>query len=166
MASIIDARKAMKDNGINQIVVYAPQSTDKNKEYRDALDGDTTAIEDNLKFICETFISRVGNNRKGKLTSQEWNSGNMFFAEQALTIGLIDGISSFEDVVKRASILATQNQNQNSTTSLNNNQNNMGIFGSDFPVLNALKEQSAGTITAQQISAVNAELVSKGIKTW
>jgi ATP-dependent Clp protease protease subunit len=45
----------------------------------------------------------------------------------------------------------------------NKQEKNMGIFGTDYPVLNALVGKAAGGTTAEDIQAVNAELKGKNI---
>ncbi len=158
MATIMDIRKALEANGISQLIFYAPQSQDKNKDYTDAIDGKPAALIAELKFICGHFIDGVSEARAGKLKNNSWNTGKMFFAEEATNIGLIDGIMSFEDVVKRAGALASQTQQSNSQQ-----QNSMKLFGSDFPKLNALKAVSASDISAEQLAEVNSELEAAGL---
>lgn len=86
--------------------VYAPQSTDKNKSYFDALAGDETELKAELKVIADQFIKTVKRNRSGKLSTDEWTSGKMFYAKDAKRIGLIDGVKTFEQIVKRVQELA------------------------------------------------------------
>jgi protease-4 len=114
----------LKKQGIEQISVYAPQSTEKNKDYKDALEGDYTLLEDNLKFLTDTFISAVKEGRGDKLNLSKGDpfKGKMYFADEAEAIGLIDGIKSFEEVITRADQLAQNSQTSNST---NNNSTNM-----------------------------------------
>ncbi|MDH7463980.1 S49 family peptidase [Chitinophagaceae bacterium 26-R-25] len=81
--------------------IYAPQSTDKNKDYKDAINGDDTAIKEDLSVLAQQFINTVKKNRAGKLTSDVWSTGKMFYAKDAQKIGLIDGIKSFDQVIAR-----------------------------------------------------------------
>jgi signal peptide peptidase SppA len=155
LCTLMDYRKFLEDNGIKQLIIYAPQSSEKNKDYQDALDGDTKAIEAELEFICNEFINGVTANRAGKIKNTAWNKGDCFFAAEAQKMGLIDGIKTFGWVVKRASALS-----QNTTANTSNK--NMGLFGSDFPKLNALKDKDATAITAEELNGVNAELAEKG----
>ena len=152
MACFLDVRKAMEMNGLKEILIYAPQSTDKNKDYTDALDGKPAALQAELKFLCETFITEVANNRQGKLTSTEWNTGKMFFAEEAARIGLIDGVKNYTEVVARMQELIALNQKSN----------NMSLLGTNkLPKTAALKGIAA--ITAEQLDPVNAEITEFGI---
>lgn len=111
--SIVDFRGYLEKEGIKLIEIYAPQSTDKNKDYRDALNGDTSAIEADLKKHVDAFISFVKNSRGdvAAANEKEWNTGKMFYANDAVKIGLADGIRSFDQVVSKAAWLGKRNKN-------------------------------------------------------
>lgn len=81
--------------------IYAPQSTDKNLDYRQALAGNDDLVKADLKVLADQFIKTVKRNRRGKLKGNDWQTGKMFYADEALKLGLIDGIKSFEQVIDR-----------------------------------------------------------------
>lgn len=110
--SILDFSGYLEMNGIKLIEVYAPQSTDKNKDYRDALAGDTSRIEADLKMHVDNFISFVKNSRGGKAAANEknWSSGKMFYAKEGIANGLADGIRPFDQVISKAAWLAKRNK--------------------------------------------------------
>lgn len=158
MSRILDFRKAMEKEGIGEIITYAPQSTDKNKSFQDAMDGDDKTLKAELKFIADQFINAVAINRGDKLTSDDWKTGKMFFAAQAKQIGLLDGIMPYAKVVQRAMYLATQ---QNS----NNNPNTMfGKNKQNFSSLTALVGLAAASVTAIHVDAVNKEIEAAKIE--
>jgi ClpP class serine protease len=102
--------------GIKEISVYAPQSVDKNKDYRDAIKGDTSLIEEDLEFLVNDFVSDVKTFRGARLKAGKEDpfTGKMYNAAQAVKLGLIDGIKSLDQVVKRTRQLIdlrTQNKN-------------------------------------------------------
>lgn len=94
--------------GIKVHEVYAPQSVDKNKDYRDALAGDYTAIQEDLRVMVDAFINHVANSRGdvAKANQKAWATGKTFYAEEAKSIGLIDGVKTLEQVVSKAAWLA------------------------------------------------------------
>jgi len=98
-------------HNLRVLEIYAPQSTDKNKDYRDALAGDDTAIKADLKQLADQFISTVAKNRGGRLTSDEWKTGKMFNSKEATRIGLIDGMKSFDQIIRRMDTLIKQQSN-------------------------------------------------------
>jgi len=149
MCTLMDIRKALEKNGIRQVIIRAPQSVDKGKAYSDALDGKEAQLLAELEFLCNRFIEVVQIDRAGKLTSDEWNTGKMFFAADAQRIGLIDGIKSYAEVVGRIQELIAQNQNQDK------------MFGNKLPKVAALKD--AATITATDLEAANEEISAFGI---
>jgi len=86
--------------------IYAPQSTDKNKDYRDAIKGDYGEVEKDLEVLVNDFISFVKSTRpKTTATEKQWSTGKMFYADEAQKLGLIDGIKTFDQVVSKASWL-------------------------------------------------------------
>jgi signal peptide peptidase SppA len=96
-----------EQKGIKIHEIYAPQSTDKNKDYRDALKGEYDAIRNDLELLTNEFISFVSKERPAAANNvKKWNTGKMFYAEEAKKIGLIDGIKSLDQVVSKAAFNA------------------------------------------------------------
>ena len=102
--------------------IYAPQSTDKNKDYRDAISGDIAGIQQDLSVLADQFINTVAANRAGKIKGDSWKTGKLFYAKEAINIGLIDGIKSFDQVVNRMTKLINY-----PTSSQHKNSNNMAF---------------------------------------
>ena len=101
LSTILDYRKMLEKDGITEITVYASQSKDKNDWYREALDGNTEKLQKISDKFAEDFIQTIETNRNGKLKTgrAEWGTGKEYFADQALEVGLIDGIDSLENVL-------------------------------------------------------------------
>ena len=98
--TIADWYKYYQSQGLEMTDIYASLSTEKNKGYRDALNGDNTAIQAKVDYWNENFISIVKSGRAGKLNEAALK-GQAYFADQALTLGLIDGMKSFNECVSR-----------------------------------------------------------------
>lgn len=96
--------------------IYAPQSTDKNRGYYEALAGNDELIKNDLAVLADQFINTVATNRAGRIKGDDWKTGKMFYAKDAIKIGLIDGIKSFDQVVTRMNSLIPNNQKSNSNT--------------------------------------------------
>lgn len=106
--TVLDYKGWFEQNGLKVHEIYAPQSTEKNKDYKDAIAGNYEAVMADLKITADNFISSVKANRKGKADASQaqWSTGRMFYAKEAQKAGLIDGVKSFEHVIKKASWLA------------------------------------------------------------
>lgn len=89
--------------------IYAPQSSEKNKDYKEAIAGNYEAVQEELKVLADQFINTVASNREGKIKGDDWKTGKMFYAKDAKRIGLIDGIKSFSEVVQRMETLTASN---------------------------------------------------------
>jgi protease-4 len=105
--------------------IYAPQSTDKNKDYRDATSADPAtqregiaAIEEDLSVLADQFINTVAANRGTKIKNDKWKTGKMFYAKDAQKMGLIDGIKSLDQVVQRITKLANPNSSSNNNSKM------------------------------------------------
>jgi protease-4 len=105
--SLLDFRGWLEKEGLKLHEIYAPQSTDKNLDYREALKGNYDLVLEDLKVTAETFIRSVRTNRGDKAAANQkmWDSGKMFYAKDAMNVGLIDGVKSFEHVVSKAAWL-------------------------------------------------------------
>jgi protease-4 len=90
MLSIIDDRAALESEGIKEIDIYATQSTNKNLEYREFLNGNFSLIEKRLEKAANFFIEEVQKNRPQILETAL--DGLVFYAKDAQKQGLIDGI--------------------------------------------------------------------------
>ncbi len=108
---IADFRKFWEANGVTIREIYSDYSSEKNDVFIKARDGEDKPLKDEfLNPIAKTFISAVKSGRKGKLNLDEGDpfKGKIFMSDQALKIGLIDGIKSFDQVIARANQLSNQ----------------------------------------------------------
>lgn len=171
LCTIADFSGWFEKEGIKLHEIYAPQSTEKNLDYKEALKGKYDLVEADLKYICSEFIRTVRQNRKSKLNTSESDPfhGAMYFAPDAEKIGLIDGIMSFDELVsyvkkkvstssgKKSSASADSNKNQQSTNTMEN------PFAKKFPVLTSLKGKEGKDITSADVDKANAELLVNDI---
>ncbi|HYC29543.1 MAG TPA: S49 family peptidase [Chitinophagaceae bacterium] len=93
----------LEEMGVKEHLILAPQSTDKIKDYLDALKGDYTLIKEDLKFLVDDFVKAVKAGRGARLSTGEENvfTGKMYRAAEAKKLGLIDGVKSFAQVIQR-----------------------------------------------------------------
>lgn len=118
--TLYDYNAYLEKEGLKVHEIYAPGSEEKNLDYREALKGNYEILQQELKVIRDEFVNTVTANRAGKLKSDEWKGGKMFFPKDAQRIGLIDGQKSFDQIVKRMDQMIA-------TTSAKSNSNNMAF---------------------------------------
>ena len=101
MATVVDDTEFWANEGFKLTDVYASASVDKNGWYREALEGNIKPLRAELDKFNNKFLSLVETNRQGMLTKtrEEWGTGKVYNAEEALSIGLIDQIASFDDTL-------------------------------------------------------------------
>lgn len=168
-----DWLKFYEANGLKVHEIYSTLSKDKNKTYRDAMNGDYKGVEKHLDHIAERFVKTVENNRSTLIASgseKDPRTGKIYYAEEAMEIGLIDNIGSFSQVVDRMKELIQDQQSSQGDSNNANNQSNikseMSLFGSDkhkktkATLEKALKGEQ---ITEQELDDMNAELQESGV---
>jgi protease-4 len=100
-ATLADFSDYYKEMGVKIEDVYAAQSTEKNNGYRDWKAGNAETFQKRLTSVADSFIATVKDNRAGKLNVNAADpfKGAVYNATEALAIGLIDGIKSFDAIV-------------------------------------------------------------------
>jgi signal peptide peptidase SppA len=99
--TIIDYTKYYRKMGINLIEVYASKSKDKNSDYYEAIKGNVEPLRKRCDIFNDHFISSIAQFREGRISTdqEKWNTGKLFFAEEAIQLGLADQIGTLEDVI-------------------------------------------------------------------
>lgn len=158
MSSYTDLKPLMEKAGVKFHEIYASLSTEKNKGYREAREGnyDTSIAE--LDKINEIFHGSIRTSRPG--AKDAVYNGAHYLAADAKKMGLIDSIGTMDDAIK-----AIRKKTQTKTMSKNNNL-------AKYPALcNALgftegfestedgahfNDESLATIEAQLVAGTNS----------
>lgn len=115
-STFYDSSKAREMRGYREIQVYAPQSTMKNKLFRDITSADKT-VADNaqaqyanrfLKPLVEDFQNTVKANRSAHVLkmSADVLAGDVFTGTESLANGLADSFGNFNYAINRVQELA------------------------------------------------------------
>lgn len=103
-AQILDDRED-KMTGYKIITIYAPESKDKNLAYREALDGKTEKMEEQLSELVSAFHAAVKAGRPSLKTDADGvMTGATFKAEKSIELGLADGIGSMDECIENVFI--------------------------------------------------------------
>lgn len=81
--------------------IYADKSANKNKDFRELLKGNTEPLREYVNRYNSYFLDEVAKYRELKRDPEHTLSGAMFFAREAKSRGLIDGIGTFTYAVER-----------------------------------------------------------------
>lgn len=106
----MDYREKLKKDGIKAEVVYAPQSTMKNQEFREVMENDNKEplIENILKPSADRFIEAVRKGRKDKIRDDsDVYKGKLFDGNDIIKEGLADGWGNLQSAVKIAASMAS-----------------------------------------------------------
>ncbi len=105
MVQFADMQPMWEQEGVKFHRINADQSRDKNKTFTDALNGDYSGIKnEQLNPLAEQFIAAVKANRPNLPDSVF--TGKVFFAEDALSLGLIDEIGSLDVAIAAVNSLS------------------------------------------------------------
>jgi protease-4 len=165
MVAFADMEPMWQAEGIKIHRIMADQSADKNKPVLDAMAGNYKTIKDReLNPLADMFISAVKTNRPNLPDSVF--TGKMFFAEEALSLGLIDSIGNFQSAVDTAYTMAKKDPHKPKCTFINPNISTM-----NFPLLIALLQLSAIEATEdgiflnlEQIQAIEDGLKANAVQ--
>jgi protease-4 len=99
---VADFRKQLEMEGITLHEIYAKDSVDKNRDYREAINYNHELVRERANRFNDEFLATVKTGREGRLNADqdEWGTGKTFYANEALEMGLIDGIMTFEAAVQ------------------------------------------------------------------
>lgn len=151
--TLVDRTGQYEQMGISVQEIYADDSEEKNLPYRKLAEGDNSLIKADLKFIRDQFVATVQNYRPQ--VKEAALHGAVYNAPEAIEMGLIDGILSWEQVINRANELAGTSQSKQQTTTDKTEMFNR------FRKVSALA--GAEEITEASLAAANQELHSAGI---
>lgn len=159
MMAFADMQPFYEAQGIVFHEFYATKSTDKNKDVNEVLDGKYDNYRKGvLDPINEEFHAAVKNNRPG--LNKDVLTGKMFYAPDAIEMGLIDEIGNLDYAIEEANRMASEqriNQSNNKEMKIKMNAAWLAImsfFGFDSAKENELTEES--------IEKLNNELQSRG----
>lgn len=147
--TIADWNAYYKSLGLPVTDIYSKLSSEKNGEYREALKGNDKPMIARLDRIAAEFIMHVKNNRPNLNTSKnDPFKGRMFYADEALEMGLIDGIGTMEEMLG-GSDRPIQTQTSKTNTNMKLVQSIAAFFGA----------KKTG-ISAEDITACNTQLAA------
>lgn len=108
-SQLVDDREN-KQTGERIISVYAKESPDKNLDYRQALDGNPEPLQAKLSPIAKAFHEDVKAGRQAlKSDAPGVLTGDTFYAEDAIALGMADGILTLEECLDNIFIRANLN---------------------------------------------------------
>lgn len=132
-------------------MVYAPDSDEKNLGYRAWVNGnDKPLIENDLVPFNDRFIQVIKTNRPN--ISADALHGATYFPDEAMKLGLIDGIASLKDVIDLAFSEATTTQS-----------NSPSMFGKKNYVKDLISAK-ADERTTEMFQGANDEIKDSGLQ--
>jgi ClpP class serine protease len=123
MCSFIDMKGVWEKEGAKVHSVYPKTSGDKNRSFREALDGNYEALEVELEDLDQVFMSEMKRLRKG--LDKSALSGATYLANEAIKLGLADRIGTMADLAKYI-----KSKNKNSNTAMGGGKGLMSFFSS------------------------------------
>lgn len=160
MLMVEDLQPALEAQGVKFHEVYASLSVDKNADFNQVLDGKYESYRKNVLDVINTkFHSSIKTNRPA--VDESTMTGKMYFAPEAIALGLIDEIGSLEYAITVAAALSPvikerslENETKNSEPMKINNtwKAIQGFFKMDPSDLEAQE------LTTERVQQLNDEL--------
>jgi signal peptide peptidase SppA len=160
MMMVEDLQPALEQMGVKFHEVYATLSVDKNRDFNQVLDGKYDSYRENVLDVINTkFLASIRNNRPS--LDESTLTGRIFFAPQAIELGLIDEIGSFEKALEVAFSMGTSIIEQSESNETKNIQPMkiketwkaiQGFFKLDPSTLEAQE------LTSDQVQQINDQL--------
>ncbi len=162
MIAFSDMQPMWEKEGVVFHRINADQSSDKNKGFTDALKGDYTALrEEQLNPLADQFISTIKANRP--TVDASVFTGKVFFAKDALTLGLIDEIGPFSLAVETVSRLAAEKEPTNKIDihkPIKSETMNLPILTSLLQVASIENTEEGSYLNADQLQAIEDILLA------
>ena len=101
-----DMSEYYKKKGVELKTIYAPESTQKNSEWEEALKGNFDPLKNEvLSPLAQKFQQAVLTTRTKLKDKENALAGKFYSTERALEIGLIDGIGTMEEAIRKIQTL-------------------------------------------------------------
>jgi len=159
-AKFQDFEAYQEKNGLKTITVYAPQSSDKNSAYENALKGDFKVLQnDVLKPIADNFINTV---RKARpQVSEETFTGKTYFSSDAIKLGLADSVDTIENVIAQITGNQKKNKPQNNPSM---KRNQIAALVTVLGIAELLSQNDKFYLSAEQVEAIENKFAATNVK--
>jgi ClpP class serine protease len=167
-----DYSKRYEQLGIKIHEVYADQSSEKNKLYHEVIKGNYKPVkEEVLNRLAGEFIASVKEMRGEKINLKAGDpfKGATYMAEQAIEIGLIDQIGTYEQALARLEEMSQSKptaQTGTTQSQTNNSNHTMKFKMSWAAILGAIgfgavaSEEEAPAVTDERLEQLNGSLAT------
>lgn len=163
MAIIRDMRAFQQSRGVNEVIMFASRSVDKNRSTIEAMDGKPEAYQrEFLDPINNVFEATIKSGRGDKINyaKEDVGTGKVYLGKNAISAGLADKIGSFEMAVKRTIQLAQKTSNNimavSQTEPVGAFQNTLKAAGtSEFEVV-----EGGFLLSEDQLNSIEANLAT------
>ena len=155
-SQFLDLKGYYEKQGAKLHTIYASKSTDKNKAYNDALEGNyETYIKEELDPIVNDFIDDIKSVR-GSINEQVFN-GATYNASKSLELNLIDEIGTIQTAIDKVYSLSNTN-NQNPNNMSKERTNLQGALALDGPL--ASTDDNGSYLNEEQLDTVETALAN------
>ncbi|MEI7664107.1 MAG: S49 family peptidase [Bacteroidota bacterium] len=162
MLMVEDLKPALEAQGVKFHEVYASLSVDKNKDFNQVLDGNYEAYQKNvLDVINSKFLSSIKTNRPA--VEDSTLTGKIYFAPEAIALGLIDEIGSLDHAISLADSL-TNEENIQSINHETKNSEPMKIKMT-WKAIQSFFKMDPATLDAQELTDERVQQINDQLAT-
>lgn len=101
IATHVDVTKAEESMGFKTTQIKAGKYKDVGSPYKPLTKTDREIIQADVDYLYSIFVNRVARNRDVDIDTvlNDMAEGKIFIGQQAVAAGLVDGVSTFDDVI-------------------------------------------------------------------
>ena len=162
MLMVEDLKPALEAQGVKFHEVYASLSVDKNKDFNQVLDGNYEAYQKNvLDVINSKFLSSIKTNRHA--VEDSTLTGKIYFAPEAIALGLIDEIGSLDHAISLADSLT----NEKNIQSINHETKNSAPMKikMTWKAIQSFFKMDPATLDAQELTDERVQQINDQLAT-
>lgn len=166
--TLADWKKYYAHEGLPMHEIYATESTEKNQDFLEALDGKYENLRQNyIDPFNDSFLKHVMRTREIAADNKALK-GRLYYAKDAKKLGLIDGVTSLEGAATEARKLAGGKRTTSSAAPATQTEphTTMSLKSTLKSISTAITNAfpKGETVTAEGLAALNAHLREDGIE--
>jgi len=162
MMMVEDLQPALEQMGVKFHEVYASLSADKNADFNQVLDGKYDSYRKNVLDVINTkFLASIRSNRAS--VDETTLSGRIYFAPQAIELGLVDEIGSFEKALETAFSLG--NNQVEMSTSNESNTTQLMKFKDTWKAIQNFFKLDPSNLESQELTSDQVQLINDQLAT-
>ncbi|RZB36313.1 MAG: hypothetical protein SRB2_02138 [Desulfobacteraceae bacterium Eth-SRB2] len=121
VASHVDYSQYEKKRGIKTTEIYAGKYKRMASQYKPLSKEGKTMLQDRVDYLYTIFVDEIAKHRgvRTEIVLENMADGKVFIGKQGIAAGLVDGVSTFDRLIKNTSAIRSGTEGENIQRELN-----------------------------------------------